>query len=231
MSKKRTTGLRLRRASKGIALLALAVGFTALSGTTSAALITDAEGDFLTTYTGPHDPGLDVLAHEVTLTADRLVFFGRMAGPIAPTEAVGGLYITGVDRGQGTARFLSGTPVIGPNVLWDLIVRINPNGTGLVNNQVAGVVTQLDPRDISISGNDYTASVPLSLLLPSATRPPEQWTYNLWPRNGLVPGHNEHVSDLAPDDGNSSVQVVPEPSALILAGLGLPALLRRRRTR
>ena len=34
-----------------------------------------------------------------------------------------------------------------------------------------------------INGNEFTASVPLSLMLPAATRPPEEWTYNLWPRN------------------------------------------------
>jgi hypothetical protein len=92
-----------------------------------------------------------------------------------------------------------------------LIVRINPNGTGLVNNQVAGVVTPLDPDDININGSEFTASVPLSLLLPAATRPPLEWTYNLWPRNGVTPGQNQNVSDLAPDDGNSPEQAVPEP--------------------
>jgi hypothetical protein len=115
-----------------------------------------------------------------------------------------------VDRGLGTARFLdppNSPPVIGPNVVWDLVVRINPNGTGQVNNIVAGrVITPLDPADISISGNEFTASVPLNVLLPSATRPPEEWTYNLWPRNGI--GLNVQVSDLAPDDGNAPVQAV-----------------------
>jgi hypothetical protein len=179
------------------------------------AAFSDPVGDFLPTYTGPQDPGLDVVAHEVVFLEDqnRLVFFGRMAGPIAPTQAIGGLYLIGVDRGQGTPRFLRGTPVIGPNVVWDLVVRINPNGTGNVANQVAGVpplgiVTPLNPADISINGNEFTARVPLSLLLPAATRPPQEWTYNLWPRNGIVIGQNQHVSDLAPDDGNSPVQTV-----------------------
>jgi hypothetical protein len=189
-------------------------------GLTRAGPILDPVGDFLPTYTGSQDPGLDVVAHEVTLVGDRLNFFGRMAGPVATTQAIGGVYLFGVDRGQGTPRFLGGTPIIGPNVLWDAIVRINPNGTGLVNNQVAGVMTPLSPDDISVNGNQFTASVPLSLLLPAATRPPEQWTYNLWPRNGIVIGQNVNVSDLAPDDGNSSVHVVPEPALLTLCGIG-----------
>src|SRR5687768_4785509 len=110
------------------------------------------------------------------------------------------------DRGQGTARFIgpAAPPIIGPNVLWDSIVRINPNGTGLFNNIIAGVVTPLNPSDIIISGNEFIASVPLSLLSPAATRPPQEWTYNLWPRNGI--GQNVQVSDLAPDDGDSPVQ-------------------------
>jgi hypothetical protein len=96
--------------------------------------------------------------------------------------------------------------VIGPNVVWDSIVRVNPNGTGLFNNVVGGVITPLGPDNIRIDGDEFTVSVPLSVMLPAATRPPGEWTYNLWPRNGI--GNNAQVSDLAPDDGNSPVQTV-----------------------
>jgi hypothetical protein len=187
----------------------------ALEDRTTPAVIADPVGDFLPTTTAPHLPGMDVVAHEVVYLEeqDRVVFSGRMAGPITPIQEINGLYLFGVDRGRGTPRFLGGTPQIGPNVLWDLVVRINPDGTGRVANQVAGVPplgiqTDLDPADIQIDGDEFTASVPLSLLLPAATRPPQEWTYNLWPRNGIVIGQNQHVSDLAPDDGNSPVQTV-----------------------
>ena len=172
--------------------------------------LSDPVGDIFPTYLGYHLPGMDVVSHGVTLVGDRVIFFGRMEGPIAPTQAIGGLYLFGVDRGQGTARFLgpAAPPIIGPNVLWDSIVRINPNGTGLFNNTIAGVITPLDPKDIVIDGDTLLASVPLSLMLPAATRPPCEWTYNLWPRNGI--GQNVQVSDLAPDDGNSPVQTIPE---------------------
>jgi hypothetical protein len=175
---------------------------------------TDPVGDYLPTYTGPHDPGLDVVAHEVVYLEDqgRMVFSGRMAGPIAPTQAVGGLYLIGVDRGQGTPRFLiapNAPPVIGPHVLWDPILRINPDGTGRFNNILAGVNTPLNPADIHISGDEFTVSVPLSLMLPASTRPPQEWTYNLWPRNGSSGlGQNVQVADLAPDDGNLPVQTI-----------------------
>jgi hypothetical protein len=192
-------------AAAGFALVSLV-----LAGPAPADEIPDAVGDFLDTYTGPHDAGLDVVGHEVNFVGDRLVFFGRMNGPIAPTQAIGGVYIIGLDRGRGTPRFLAGTPVIGANVLFDSVLRINPNGTGSFNNLVAGVVTPLNPADISINGNEFVARVPLSLFMPAATRLPLEWTYNLWPRNGV--GQNVQVSDLAPDDGNSPVQPLPAPA-------------------
>lgn len=174
------------------------------------ALIADPIGDFLPTYTGAQVPGLDVVAHEVVLLQDQdvMVFHGLMDGPIAPTRDVGGLYLFGVDRGQGTPRFRGRVPEIGPNVVWDSIVRVNPDGTGLFNNVIGGVITPLDPANIAISGNEFTVSVPLNLMMPLATRPPEEWTYNLWPRNGVSVGQTVQVSDLAPDDGNSPVQTI-----------------------
>jgi hypothetical protein len=182
-----------------------------------ATTFSDPRGDFLPTYTGEALPGLDVLAHQVTVAGDRVVFYGKMAGPIAPTQDVGGLFLIGLDRGLGTPRFTRGTPVIGPNVKWDGVVRVNADGTGNFANQIIGtpplgVVTILDPADIRINGNHFTASLPLSLFTPGATRPPEQWTYNLWPRNAVVIGQNQHVTDLAPDDGNAPVQVLSTPA-------------------
>jgi len=171
--------------------------------------ISDPVGDFLPGYTGPQDPGLDVIAHRALVTKSRVIFCGKMAGPIAPTGEIGGLYIIGVDRGSGTPRFRGRTPAIGPNVLWDSVVRVNPDGTGLFNNIIAGIVTPLDPSDISINDNEFSVSVPLSAMLPAATRPPEEWTYNLWPRNSAVIGNNAAVPDLAPDDGNSPMRSVP----------------------
>jgi hypothetical protein len=72
-------------------------------------------------------------------------------------------YLIGLDRGPGTPRFLNppaAPPVIGPNVLFDSVLRISPNGTGLFKNLVAGVMTPLNPADIYINGNEFTARVP-----------------------------------------------------------------------
>jgi hypothetical protein len=208
---------------KRLSLVGLLLG--ALSGTAGADAILDAPGDFLSTYTGAQDAGLDVLEHEVRIAGDRLIFSARMAGPIAATQAVGGVYVTGLNRGPGTPRFLStppSPPTIGPNVLFDSVLAINPIGTGAFVNLIAGTPPMpLNPADITISGNEYVANLPLSVFLPGATTPPGEWTYNLWPRNGQ--GLNVQVADLAPDDGNSAV--VPEPASLVLCGMGAISLL------
>src|SRR5262249_44194363 len=52
-------------------------------------LETDPTGDFLPGYTGAHDPGMDVVSYEAVLVGDHVVFAGEMAGPIAPTQAIG----------------------------------------------------------------------------------------------------------------------------------------------
>jgi hypothetical protein len=185
------------------------------------AVIADPVGDFLPFYSGERMPGLDVVEHEAVYLQDteEIVFYGKMDGSIADTQPFGGVYIIGVDRGTGTPRFRGRTPEIGPNVVWDSVVRINPDGTGLFNNIINN--TQMTTlTNITINGNEFTARVPLSVMLPNSTRPPEEWTYNLWPRNSVVIGNNAAVPDLAPDDGNSPVQTIAPVQASVVVNDG-----------
>ena len=69
----------------------------------SAYLQTDPVGDFLPGYTGPHDPGFDVVSHEAVLVGDHVVFAGEilkakqaLTGPAPPRRSVCAL---------GTMRF------------------------------------------------------------------------------------------------------------------------------
>src|SRR3954452_1763225 len=152
-----TRWTQIRRTLTAGMLLAVGLLLAGPAGFARADEIPDPAGDILPTYTGVVLPGMDVRAHRVAFEGDRVVFYGRMAGPIAPTQAIGALYLFGLDRGTGTARFLgpASPPIIGPHVLWDSVLRINPDGTGLFDNGPAGI-TPLDPADIHIDGDEFT---------------------------------------------------------------------------
>ena len=91
--------------------------------------------------------------------------------------------------------------------------------------------TPLAPGSVSLTGNQFIATVPLSLL-PSTGFSPTNYGFNLWPRTGL--GNNAQISDFAPDDALLTAAAVPEPStwAMMLIGFGAVGLgLRRRKGR
>ena len=92
----------LRRTQQSAILLAMSLLIAAQQAVVRAGLIADPTGDILPTYTGVQLPGMDVVAHEVRLVGDRLEFFGRMAGAIAPTQDIGA-----VSSGQILANWLS----------------------------------------------------------------------------------------------------------------------------
>jgi hypothetical protein len=96
----------------------------------------------------------------------------------------------------------------------------------------AGNTTSLlSPSNIQIAGNSISADIS-GTLLPSTGMAAGKYTYNLWPRDTTALGGGvSPISDFAPDGANITIAAVPEPGtyALFGAGMGVIALLRRRR--
>lgn len=187
--------------------------------------VTDTAGDFLATYTGPHNGDMDVLSADVTYnqTTDTLQFFGTLDGLIGTTP--GALYVFGVDRGQGTERFLSGTPAIGAGVFFDMVVVVRPDTTAVINDFINNQVTQLPVGTVRIQNDSFATESLDAALFPSTGFETAEYTWNLWPRQGL--GANVQISDFAPDAANVGVSAVPVPSTLALLGIAGLGMMRR----
>jgi hypothetical protein len=200
-------------------------------------------------YAGPPNPALDVLSVNVVLNTsqDTFTFTQTMAGPISglinpTTGALLGSYSWGINHGYSSSNFAE----LGlPNVLFDAVLTLNPNGTGSYRGTAtpAGAVT--------VSGDTLTAVLPASFLAPppqpanaqGPLLPDTGWTFNLWPRSSFqpngtsIPFGDAQIADFAPDAIDfASVQVVPEPPSLAMGatagviGLVLAVASRMRRT-
>ena len=201
-------------------VLSLATGLAASQAWS--APISDPQGDFLTTYTGPHNADLDIRSTGASFVAGNYVFDGTFYGTIGSTA--GGLYVFGVDRGQGTPRFAA----IGSAIVFDAVVIVNPFGTSSVRDLIANTSSNLAPDAVLIAGASLEVNVAGSLL-PSTGFAADHYTYNLWPRSGL--GNNNQIADFAPDNSNLAIDV-PEPAStgiLLVSLLALTGLGRRGR--
>ena len=188
------------------------------AGTAHAATVSDPVGDFLPSFVGTHDPDLDVTSFSVNYDPGGPAFTlsGTLAGAINP--ALPGLYVIGVNTGTGVIRPFA--DIGEPNVIFNQVAVVQKTGAAAVgaNNLMA-----------TIAGSSFSLVVPLSLL-PTTGFTPENYGWNLWPRNGL--GANNQISDFAPENATLPAGI-PEPAtwAMMLAGFGLlGAILRRRRT-
>lgn len=191
----------MRLASTCVALLVGALAFAHVP-TASATGV----ADLLPTYTGPVGLDLDVLRAQVTFdrSTGRLIFTATLGGRIGQTP--GALYVFGLDRGTGTARFVGGSPSIGQGVLFDSALVVNSNGTAFFNDLLNVRITTLAPGAIRIDGRQLTVRLPAHLV-PPAGRPIKDWTFNIWPRVGL--GLNDQVSDFTPDASNAILTLTP----------------------
>lgn len=214
-------------------VLRYAVLACAAAAALPAQALTDALNDFLPTYTGPHAADLDVVASDVVYDplAATYTFSATLAGAVGATS--GASYIWGLDRGQGTERFVTGTPSVGAGVKFDSVLILRPNGTGQFNDLINNTQVALPQGSVHITGSVIATDGLAAALFPSLGLAADQFTWNLWPRSG---GGNAAISDFAPDASNAPLHIsaVPEPqaAAMLAAGLmvlaGLQARGRRR---
>jgi hypothetical protein len=205
-----------------ITLATALVATLLLQGGVMAASISDPVGDFLPTYTGPQGADLDVVSSEVTLNGNQLFFSATLAGQVGTTA--GASYVFGLNRGQGTQRFLASTPSTGAGVFFDSVVILRPDGTGQFNDQLNSA-NSTALTGVSVSGNQISATFNASLF-PSTGFALSDYTWNLWPRVSSVTG-TAGISDFAPDASNASV-AVPEPASMsgLLAVAGFAAFFK-----
>lgn len=198
----------------------------AFGGAAQATTVADPTGDFISSYTGPHQADLDVTSFTVTYNSVSQSFLlqSTMAGTIDP--ALGGFYAIGVDTGTGPNSFAS----IGlAGVRFNTVIAVRKDGTANIgaNALAAGSVT--------IGGNALSVMVPLSLLA-STGFTPDHYAFNIWPRSSTTPG-TAVISDFAPDNGIVSTlgvtNAAPEPATWMTMVLGFAlagtALRARRR--
>ena len=207
--------------------LAAAIGLALATGLAQAAFV-DAGNDYVPGFTGGTAGDLDVLKAEVVYQPNTNTFTLKATMAAAIGSTASGFYIWGFDRGQGTPRFAANG--FG-GVLFDSVVRINPNGSGAVTNLLTGppTTTTFGAGTATVSGASFSLDIAASLL-PSAGFAPSAYTWNLWPRDSNVAGNFQQISDFAPDNSNQAV-TVPEPGSLLLVAMGLAgaAAVRRRR--
>ena len=244
------------RAFPGFRLLALIIGASCASTAVPAASVIDPPNDLRTfdpnntnSYAGPANSALDVLSVNVILNPGQntLTFMQTMAGPISslvnPTNGAPlGSYSWGINHGYSSSNF---SEINLPNVLFDAVLTLNPNGTGSYRGARA------PPGSVTVSGDTLTAVLPISFLAPppqpaNAQGPllsVDQWSYNLWPRSsiktdGSALGFGDaQIADFAPNTNDFAAQVVPEPASAVILATGIVGagffgrLMRRRKNR
>lgn len=215
-------------------LAAILLASATYSATQAHAQVADGTGDWLDTYTGAHDPGLDILTAAVQFDGSGYALTSVEAGPIDLSGH--SLFVWGINRGAGSARLqvLGAPPPVGADKLFDALAVLLPGGTArVVTFPTAGppTITVL-PGAVTLDGNSISSIIPLSLLA-STGFAPQDYTFTLWSRLRVDPttdGNNGEIADFAPDSAGFKA-ALPEPAswALTIAGVGLLGGALRRR--
>ena len=187
-------------------------------------------GGFLSTYTGPQTPDLEVSTAQVFFNPSTSVFTFTATLDAAPVT--GDIYVWGINTGSNVAPF----GAFAPNVLFDSVLILEPGSTSFVDSNIitaSPVITDLTTGQVTISGKTITATFAASLL-PSDGFTPQNYGVDLWPRNSLSDG-TAQIAQFAPANaiGDAAVTVTPEPASRLLfaSALVFGALMRRSRPR
>jgi len=203
--------------------------FTAMPA--KAAPRSDATGDFLTSFDGPHAGDLDVTSVDARRSGQIVTLTADLAGALGTTADAA--FVWGINRGAGVEPFPNFDPPTGQGIFFDAYVILAADGTGTLTNLLTGKAQALDPASINVKGSRITVSLDASLL-PSEGFAFGDYLYNFWPRfapGGVVPTNNRQISDFAPDD-KSFAAGVPEPASwgMMIGGFGaIGGMMRRRR--
>jgi hypothetical protein len=200
------------------ALLLAALSVTAGRATT----VVDATGDFLGTYGGPHDADLDVTSFSVVYNPATLTFSYSATLADNINAGTGGRYVIGVYTGNNAAP--NNFAAIGAgNVLFNQAISISKTGVVTLGMNTLSAAT--------ISGNSFTGNILVSQLTGQGFTP-EQYGWNLWPRDAVSMG-TAAISDFAPNNAVFQASAVPEPAswAMIISGFALIGASIRRRGR
>jgi hypothetical protein len=211
---------------------ALALAALSLAGQAAhASTVTDPAGDFLSTYTGPHNGDMDAISASAFDDGTNVTLSATLNGAIGTTPT--GFYVFGIDRGGGLPLLTFSSPAVGAGVNFDAVAVLIPGGGSFVDVILPTAETPVSLTDVTFSGSGFTAVIPLADL-PSNGFTPDHFLYNLWPRDGIGTMNNDQIPDFAPDATDFAASV-PEPATwgLLMLGFGLAggALRSRRRER
>ena len=192
-----------------VVILALVVTIWGGGGVAGADTITDLTGDFLGTYAGANHGAFDVVS--ATGTFDGITY--RLSATLAAAVSLAPagstpVYVWGINTGTGTGNFAN---VGNPNVRFNTVATLT--AAGVTNNPA---------YQGSINGNLISIDIPLSALPASTGFAPEDYLWNLWPRDVSAPvapapiGNATAISDFAPDNATARFTPVPEPATLSL---------------